>query len=99
MNNNPIQNEKAQDGKNTQKWYINNEKRKKRKKTRTAVPIKMVSVILVHDQNNIGDKDQGTGRQYQFEDYCDDDDGEASISSNFSNTAACCGDTSETYYV
>jgi hypothetical protein len=99
VNNSAIQNEKAQNGKNTQKWYINNEKRKKRNKTRTVVPIKMVSVIVVHDINNIGDKDHGTGRQYQFEDYDNDDDGEASVSTNFSNTAACCGDTSETYYV
>ena len=96
VNNKPIQKEKTQTCTNTQKWYTNIEKRKRKKKTRTVVPIKMVSVFVVHDANINGDECRGKRRQHRFEDNYDD---EASISSNFSNTAACCGDTAESYYV
>jgi hypothetical protein len=96
VNNNPIHNEKSQVCTGAQKWFVNNDKRKKKKKTRTAIPITVVSVYAAHDISISSEQCRDTRQRKLFEDYSDD---EESVSSNFSNTAACCGDTAETYNV
>jgi hypothetical protein len=96
VSNNPIQNETTQPYPNTQKWYINNEKRNKRKKKAgVAMPIKIVTVFILRERNDIRSECRDTEQKNPFEVYNDD---EASISSDFSNAAACCGDTAETHY-
>jgi hypothetical protein len=93
VNNNKKTREKIHCRKTSQKWYVNNERRKRKK---SAVPIQIISIHS--NEGNCRATRQQQQQQHIPVFLEDNSDDEASMSSNFSNTAACCGDTTETYY-